>query len=233
VLAAAGLVVLAGGLATAQPPQRGGGRGGFGGGMMTGPGLLMNKSVQQELKLTDDQIKKIDETVKEVREKHQDEFQALRDASQEERREKGAALMRKVGEETHKALAGVLKPDQEKRFKQIELQVRGAQAFTDPDVQKQLKLTEDQQDKIKTINEDAQKEMRSAREGGGGPGGFQKMAEIRKEAAEKSVSVLSADQKAQWKEMTGAPFEVRFEAPAGGRGGRGGAKRGGGDKQDN
>jgi Spy/CpxP family protein refolding chaperone len=235
ILAVAGLFCLAAGLGSAQPP-RGGGRGGFGGpgGGMGGGALLTNKSVQQELKLTDEQAKKVDEAVKGVREKHQDDFQALRDLSPEERREKGGALMQKVSEETHKALAGVLRPEQEKRFKQIELQARGTQAFSEPEVQKHLKLTDDQQEKLKTIAEDAGKEMRSLFQGGGRGGNPEearkKMAELRKETMDKAMSVLNADQKAQWKEMTGEPFEVRFEGQGGGRGGRGGrggANRGG------
>jgi hypothetical protein len=199
--------------------------------MMGGPGLLTNKSVQQELKLSDDQVKKIEQTVQEVRQKHMDEFQALRDLDPQERREKGGALFRKVGEETQKALSGVLNPDQEKRFKQIELQVRGPRAFTDPEVQKTLNLTADQQEKIKTINQDAEKQMSALRPGPGGGGGEQrnpeemrkKMTEMRKETMSRSMEVLTDDQKKQWKEMTGEPFEVKFER----RGPRGGGAGGG------
>ena len=39
-------------------------RGGFGGGQLTGDALLMNKSVQEELKLTDDQKKIVSEVAK-------------------------------------------------------------------------------------------------------------------------------------------------------------------------
>ena len=41
--------------------QRPGGRGGFGGGFGGGASLLAQKSVQEELKLSEDQIKKVDE----------------------------------------------------------------------------------------------------------------------------------------------------------------------------
>ena len=222
--AAAALVSLAAGTAMAQPPGRGGPRGGPG---MGGPQLLTNKSVQQELKLSEDQTKKIETVVQDVRKKHQDEFAALRNADQAERREKGAALMQKVSEETKKGLSGVLQPAQEKRFKQIELQTQGSRAFADPEVQKTLKLTDDQQEKIKTINEDAAKEMREMFQGGGGRGNFQeaqkKMAELRKETMNRTQEVLTSGQKEQWKEMTGTPFEIKFDRPAGGgRGGRGG-----------
>ena len=40
---------------------------------------------------------------------------------------------------------------------------------------------------------------------------MQKIAALRKESVQKVVDVLSADQKKTWKEMTGEPFEVKFE----------------------
>jgi Spy/CpxP family protein refolding chaperone len=213
--------------ALAQQPERQGrgGRGGRGGGF-GGGSLLQNPSVQKELKLTEDQIKKITEVVNEVRKKHQDEFTGLRDLDQAERREKMGTLMREVGEETRKALAkeNVLTPDQEKRFKQIELQTEGPRAFVTANVQKSLKLTADQQDKIKTIVDDMTKEERAARESAGQgnfQGMFQKMQELRKDATAKITDVLTDDQKKEWKEMTGEPFQMQFGQGGGRRGGRG------------
>ena len=40
---------------------------------------------------------------------------------------------------------------------------------------------------------------------------MQKMETLRKETMEKATAVLTADQAKTWKEMTGAPFEVKFE----------------------
>jgi Spy/CpxP family protein refolding chaperone len=224
-----GLAVGLGLMLTAQAwSQQRGGRG-FGGGP-GGPGMLaQNKSVQQELKLSDEQVKKIGEALTQVREKHQEEFQNFRDLSEEER----TALRKKVNDETSKELASILTPDQMKRFKQIELQQRGVGGLLEEDVEKALKLTDDQKDKIKTINEDAQKERRSlfqaARQGGGGGGGGfaevgKKMAALNKESMDKAMAVLTPEQVTTYKEMTGTPFDVKFEFGRGGRG-RGQGKR--------
>jgi Spy/CpxP family protein refolding chaperone len=222
-LAVAGLAALVAAPALAQPPR--GGRG------FAGPGgsLLTNKSVQQELKLTDDQMKKIETATQEVRQKHAQDFEALQGLDQQERREKMRELTQKVASETKTALAGILKPEQEKRFKQIELQARGARGFAEADVQKALKLTPEQEEKIKTINDDAQQEMRSLFQGGGGGGGpnpeaQKKMAEMRKETMTKVMAVLTDDQKKEWKEMIGDPFEIKFERGQGRRGGGGGGR---------
>jgi len=218
--------------------QRGQGRGGFGGGFGGPDMLLRNPGVAKELKLSDEQIKKIEEATQSIRDKHRDEREAINKLEGDERREKDQELRKTEGDETNKALAEILKPEQNKRFKEIRLQRRGARAFSEEEVQKALNLTDDQKEKIKTINEDADKERRElfpqgGRRGGGrggppDPSVFQKMETLNKETMDKVVSVLTDDQKKTWKEMTGAPF--KFEFPPGGP--RGGGRRGGQDKQD-
>jgi Spy/CpxP family protein refolding chaperone len=212
--------------AAAQPP---GGRGGFG-----GPGMLLqNTGVQKELKLNEEQIKKIKDLVVKIQEKHKDDFAALAKVELQERREKVQELLKTIGEETEKELAGVLQPEQSKRLKQISLQMRGSQAFNEEEVQKSLNLTDDQKDKIKTINEDAGKEMQEIRQSA--QGNFQemgkKMAALGKETMDKVSSLLTDEQKKSWKEMTGDHFEFKFEAPPGGFRGRRGAPGNEKDKQ--
>jgi Spy/CpxP family protein refolding chaperone len=219
------VLALAAGLvspAVSQPP---GGRGGFRGGpgMMGGPGMLLqNSGVQKELKLSDEQIQKIKDISQKIQDKHKGDFEALAKVDQQERREKFQELFKSIGEETEKALAEVLKPEQAKRLKQISLQQRGSQAFNDDEVQKDLKLTDDQKDKIKTLNEDLGKDTREIFQNA--QGNFreagEKAATLRKETLEKVVSLLTDEQKKEWKEMTGEPFEVKFEAPRSGFGGR-------------
>jgi Spy/CpxP family protein refolding chaperone len=115
--------------------QRGQGRGGFGGGF-GGPGFLFqNPGVQKELKLSDNQIKKITDANQSVRDKYKDEFEALAKLEGDERREKGQELRKKMTDETNKTLAEILKPEQNKRLKEITLQQEGARAFNDPEVQ--------------------------------------------------------------------------------------------------
>jgi hypothetical protein len=198
----------------AQPPEGGpkGRRGGFGGGMMgMGPlAMLNNPQVQKELKLTNDQVKKVTDLGKEMREKHQGDFAKLQDLDRSERRAKMEEMMKTMGEESKKSLTGVLKPEQEKRLHQIQRQMEGARAFSNPDVESELKLTAEQKEKIKTINDDVRKEMEELFQPGGPRGNFQKMQTIRKESMENATAVLTEDQKKTWKEMTGEPFHFEM-----------------------
>lgn len=207
----AAAVLVAAGSAQAQR------RPGDGGGMGPGRGLLlMNPSVQTELKLTDDQkaeLKKVGESddAKAVREA----MRGLRGLSEDERAAKMKELAPKL-EAQQKATLAVLKDDQAKRLKQIELQQGGLASFADETVQKELKLSDEQKDKLKKIEADAREEMAEIRkdmQGGNFREGMEKMTKARKDNFAKATGLLSEDQKKAWQGLTGAPFEVKFEFP--------------------
>lgn len=212
VLALACAALLAG-PAAAQQKKGFGGAFGFGRGGQTAGMLLQNEGVQKELKLTEDQIDKVKAVNRKVREKYAEDFQKLQDLDQQERFQKMGELGRKVAEETDKELAGVLKPEQDKRLKQILRQQQGVEAFQDAQVQKDLKLTDEQKESMKAIAEDARKDAREAFQNAAGD--FQelgkKMQAMRKEAMDKALAVLKDDQKKEWKELTGEPFTVQFQ----------------------
>jgi hypothetical protein len=234
---AIGLVAALASTASAQRQRGGQGRGGFGGGFGGGGVgfLISNEAVQKELKLDKDQVDKATEEVKKVREKHADDFTKLRDVPQEERRAKMQELTKEVNDETLKGVSEVLKPEQLTRLKQIELQRASFAAFSRADVQEALKLTTEQKEKVKTISDEANKDIQTLRGAGGqgrgqgggaggaggrgrGQGGFgannEKVTALRKETNEKLVALLNDDQKKTWKGMTGDAFEVPFTRPA-------------------
>jgi Spy/CpxP family protein refolding chaperone len=103
---------------------------------------------------------------------------------------------------------------------QITLQRRGLGAAENPEVASALKLTDEQQDKIKTIQEDTRKEMQELFQGGNREEARKKMAEIRKSTEEKLQSILTAEQKGKWKELTGEPFKGEITPPRFGGGER-------------
>jgi hypothetical protein len=194
--------------------QPGGGFGQRGGGGIGS--LLTNDSVQKELKIEKDTADKLKEAVTKVTDAHKDEQAKIRDLPQAERGPKQQELTKTINEETLKSVSEILKPDQIKRLKQIQLQQVGTRAFSQPDVQKALSLKDDQIEKIKTINDDSQKAMRELRPTGGtggkpgkpDPAVTEKIATLRKETSEKIQGVLTDDQKKTWKDMIGDAFTL-------------------------
>ncbi len=206
-----GLVALLSGPALAQ----GGGRG-FG--MMGGGGvgmLIGNESVQKELKLDDTQVTK----AKEVADKNREKMMAAREQSkeldQDERRKKMTELNKEVTESTLKAVGEFLKPEQVTRLKQISCQTRGANAFSDHEIATKLNITDAQKEEIKSIVDDSNAAMRELFQGfqDDREGTMKKIAEHRKEALSKVVAKLNDEQQKTWKEMIGAPFELKMQPP--------------------
>jgi hypothetical protein len=197
-------------LAQRQPGGGFGQRGG--GGLGT---LVQNESVQKELKVEKDTADKLKEAVTKVTDAHKDEQAKIQALPQAERAPERQKLTATINEETLKAVSEILKPDQVKRLKQIELQQAGTRAYTRPEVQKALDLKDDQIEKIKTITADSQKAMTDLRPAGGtgkpgkpDPAVTEKITALRKETAEKIQAVLTDDQKKTWKDMTGDAFTV-------------------------
>src|SRR5262245_43666132 len=133
--------LLAVGMVGLAAAQRQGGGFGFG----TGPAQLVNsKTVLADIKATDEQTSKLKEWAKDYQAKQFASFKDFKDLSKEERAERTA----KSTEEAWKAIGGILKEDQVKRLKQIELQVGGTFVYSRKDVSKGLRLTDEQKDKI-------------------------------------------------------------------------------------
>ena len=198
-------------VALAASPAYAQGRGGFGRGGGLGM-LLGNASVQKELKLDDDQTTKANELGQklgaEMREK-------MQDLSQEERREKGPAIMREINASAMKSAGEFLKADQLARLKQISIQIQGVRAFSDPDVAKKLNLTDSQKSDIQTISESTMEELRGVPFGQDQSeeeraANAKKRAEINKGALEKVAGKLNDEQQKSWKELIGAPFELKM-----------------------
>jgi hypothetical protein len=179
---------------------------------------LGNKSVQDELKLTDDQKKEIKTVTDDVqakmmkaRQDNKGDMEAIQKATKE------------ITDDANKTLTKTLdglKDDQKKRFKQISVQVKGLKAFSDPDVVTALKLTDKQKDDFKAQADDFDKDRRALMTDAGRD--MAKMAEARTKATElqakvtdKIVGSLTDDQKKTFKEMTGDKFDFKPDAPMG------------------
>jgi Spy/CpxP family protein refolding chaperone len=227
--------------------QEGGGRrrggGGFGGGFTIDKAALLGSAqVRQELKIGEDQGKKVDEILAAHRQEAADLFSGgrSRDASPEEREKRRKEMADKNAElrkKTEGKLAGVLEKEQGKRLGEIELQQQGLDGIVAENVVASLKLDKEQVGKIQAAIAARDEELRNLRgsgrgrgqDGGGGGqggGGFEemraKMDKLRKDAEEKGLAVLSKEQRTELDTLKGKPFELDRRSLFGGRGGPGG-----------
>ena len=127
------------------------------------------------------------------------------------------------------AIGKVLNEKQLKRFKEIELQQRGNNAFKDDAVQKNLKMTAEQKKSIESVIEDSNKERTELVKGIAGGGGFkgiqEKLDTLQKDSREKIYTVLSKDQRKAWRDMIGEEFKLERATFGGGNFGKKGANK--------
>jgi Spy/CpxP family protein refolding chaperone len=208
-----------------QQGRRGQGRFGMGGAGGSALFLLRNETVQNDLKLTDDEKA----SIQKLQDAARDNRTALQGLSGEER----TAKMAEITKEQDSKIAGILDDKQKARLKEIRLQQRGPQGLTDKELAEALKLTDDQVNKIKEIVDAMQKEIQdafqSAGQGGDRTAMREKMTKLRKDTGDKILAVLTPDQKTSYDKMLG----TKIDLPQGGAGfgGGGGRGQGGGGRR--
>jgi len=213
--------VLIGLLALPVLAQFPGGGGGFG--VLDGNALLANADVQKDLKLTDDQKEMVKKAV---------------DARNEARRKAFAdgnfdrEAMTKATEEYTAAMTKVrkgLKPEQSKRLLSIEVQAAekstSPRIFANADVQKALKLTDDQKKDIKEMMTDMENDAKELfKDKANFREGLTKLRTMSKETYGKITKKLTEEQKTAWKELKGEEFKGNL-TPNTGRPGKGKGNR--------
>jgi len=179
-------------------------------------GLAANEQVQKELEATAEQKTKIEEISDTFRSDSRDLFSGLQGLSREERTEKFAELRPKHQElaaAAEKKLAAVLKKDQLKRLREINIQVSGGRVLARDEIAKALDLSKEQKAKIKGVFESAQKRrgklFQDLQSGNLDRSEIrEKFSDLRKEINTEALAVLTKKQKAKFEKMKGEKFEL-------------------------
>jgi len=196
-----------------------------------GVGVLGNIKVRDELKLTADQMKKIQEIGDEYTEKMKPLSLIQKQLTPEEQQKRYAEFQKVQMEGAEKA-AAVLTPEQTGRYRQILIWMAGPSAFSKPDVAKELDLTDGQKGALKTIGDEyeaalvknAQPDisiLKRINTQDGRDKAREDMLSRDKERVEmmatkvaECLAVLTDDQKARFEKLRGEKFEIRRELPS-------------------
>ena len=177
-----------------------GGRGGGGQGRLNLLSLAQRKEVGTELKLTEDQLKKLADLAKEG----QGAFQGLRSIPEEER----AAKMKEMREKQEQSVQGAIEETQFTRLRQLFWRESGMAVFDRDDAAVAIGLSDEQREKLKVSFEERQKEMRGMREAAPAD-----VTAKRAEWDEKLRGHLTPEQLTKWEELLGAPLVKAEETP--------------------
>jgi len=180
------------------------------------PGLLEQDEVLADLKCTPEQRQAIAEVMKAARDELREAFQKMI----AQRRPPGPAaggvggavgggfsFAGRLNIDSEKLLAP-LKPEQVLRARQLDIQLKGPQAFTDRRVVRALALTAEQEQKIEEILVHYESESTSPAMAIGGGGADNKaFAERNGKVMADCLKLVSKEQKASWDRLIGPVLE--------------------------
>src|SRR5262249_24322624 len=161
--------------------------------------LLRQKSVQKELELGPDVVKK----VMDFTNMQSEAFGKVLDLGEAARKE----AFEKLAKENDKFLTDTLNAKQSKRLDQIVMQFSALTQLTKPDMIKDLKLSDDQVKKFKDMQTEARKALVDILQAPAGAGKNEKFAKLREDTRTKILAVLTDEQKAKVRELAGPPCE--------------------------
>jgi len=107
------------------------------------------------------------------------------------------------------AAQGILNPEQFQRFNQLQLQSRGAAAFSDPQLSQKLNLTQAQQQQLQNIaSQEWQQLNQIYNMAGTDPTKATSQYDtFRKQQAQTINSILTPEQRQTWQQMVGQPYD--------------------------
>src|SRR5438105_1727833 len=224
-LAIVALTLMAG---TASAQQKG--KGGFRGGGNFLVNVAANEAVQKDIGVSADTASKLNSLRDDLNAAQQKENQAAGLNPQDfqnmtaEQRQKMVQIGNKLTEEFNPKLKALVSADQYKRLQQITLQSSlrnaGPMALLAPEVASELKLTDEQKQKLNALNMEFAQKQRDLFTGGGG-GGQEAFTKLREERTSKTMEVLTAEQKETLNKLKGSEFDVSQLGGFGGRRGKG------------
>jgi hypothetical protein len=174
--------------------------------------LVFRDKVQEELKLSDEQKKKLEKLLQDTVQDAMQFFQKLGDQKPEEREKELHAYVEKAQANLTTFLQGLLQEEQLKRLRQVMLQREGLFALGNAEVMKELELTDKQRQQFVEIVQEMQKKAgllaKEAQKGGRPEEIGPRLMKIRQEHAGRIEALLSDAQKKQWKKMLGKPLDL-------------------------
>ena len=174
--------------------------------------MVFRDKVQERLKVSDDQKKKLQEGLEGFIKQMGEVMQSLGELEPEERGKKMGSYRQKAHEKLAAFLKETLKKEQLKQIRQLVLQQEGLYALGHPEVAAELKVTDEQKQQFMSVLQESTKTIDSLSkkaQSEGNPEDIRpKVMKIRKQYESKIEAVLSDAQKKHWKEMLGEPFEL-------------------------
>jgi hypothetical protein len=180
---------------------------GYAGGYTQQP-WFADQNARQSLGITNDQYNQLNKSYSNY---WRDFTTGLNKVSPDQRESQMSNAVSNFGSQTSKAAQDILKPDQYNRFRQMEMQYRGWNSFNDPQVQKELNLTQQQREQLQTYQNRWNQTMNQVYSSTpqNRDAAMKNYQEARQQYNKQVEQFLTPEQRRTWAQMTGDPYEFR------------------------
>jgi len=165
--------------------------------------LLRQRSVREDLKLSQGEANKIDQFTRQQWTKAK-EIAKLPEAQHDSK-------FKELAKENDHFIDENLTKEQRHRLKEIELQVAGLLCLSRSEIARQLKLTDEQKKRVVTMQKEGRQELEDVLYTTRPEERTEKMAELRRTSRAKMLELLDDDQEKTWAQMQGKAFKGEFE----------------------
>jgi hypothetical protein len=172
------------------------------------PVVYHQNDVSATIKLSPDQINRLNKVTEQIQTQHFDNFNKLNKINEADRFAHAQQLYWQYHRDWNKAAQDIFAPDQWTRYQQLQYQHAGFGTFYEPEVQKRLNLTKAQ---MKNVDEYArwndQMQQNINKVGALDPKQAAEMHKsYRQQYQEHFNKLLTPEQQKMWSELTGQPY---------------------------
>jgi len=174
--------------------------------------LFQNSDVRRALDLTDTQVDRLVDAQTRSQKDYENQFARVGSLAAGNRVAELQKLRTGQQDEFFRSAAGILSPEQLRRYRQLDYQYQGPGAFSSPDLREKMKLTDNQVQRLQELQNQSMYAFSSLlQDSRGRPDeALARYNNYRRQLAEKIAGILNPQQRGIWKELTGEPFPFRY-----------------------
>jgi len=171
--------------------------------------LYRNPDVARNLDLTRDQIDRLNQATDRLQGRYRDQFDRVNRLDERARDARRQELLRNYSGDWTRSAGDIFNERQMSRYRQLELQSRGLDAFRDPDVRRRLNLTDEQYRKLSDLGTRVDEERQNipATERLQTRDTLRNWRDFMGRTQRSMNDILTDEQRRAWREMTGDPFD--------------------------
>jgi len=176
--------------------------------------LYQMNDVTKSLNLNDKQVGQLRDLDTTIQGRMRDDYGKLGDIPEKDRFSRTQDLNRTYMNDWNKGARDIFNEDQAKRYGQLQLQYGGFGSLSDPDIQKRLNLTEEQQKDLRgQIDWSVQQQGQYNSPDLDADKRTKLYEDYRKAYQERWNKYLTPEQQKSWKSMSGDPYEFKLSVP--------------------